>query len=729
MVADNTNKQVPQEGEKPRPSTVEQSRNDAQTQATEAFRKELSGGTDDKKDSKLPGDHVSDAPGEEKTPEQQMLDEVYGKPDEGKSTAAKVVDAAAKMVGLPPGLLEAFGDLTLDDPAAAEGKAKEVASKAKTEAATDKTTDKPATKPGESSSWGDWAADTFNTYVSEPISAAMNDVTTAFDETMDWFGNTFTSAKGDLAQVNNKTDEYRKAENSEARNNRFDLKNATDRNAEVLKLPEGAEKAGTIEIGGNKVSVMKTYEADGKTVKDTYLQNADGKVIGKMGKDGSYNLALQDGSNLDFKLSEKDGKYNIDRLERSKDGKLQQKISDGVFYNYNYDAQGNPTSVDAAADLKGPLSPEKMEAIRKELGDNGAAALRVTDKDNNTQRLLLQTHGKDTTSLTDIDKRRAQIFHNGQEYRLNEKDQIGMVDKNGDWQAPPDSPETSTPDSQDPESQEQTPESKERQEEIERRKEEIRAEQKRLQDLARRVRDRAQGTSDEAVDGVKLKTETNPDGTTGDATITREDPTTGKPQTTTEIPKSAEKPIEITNSNGEKAQVRDGNFDLKTASGEKLFEFDKESGLKTNDLQADKDGLKDPETGEGLLDSNGNFIGSGEVEEDCGLLYSEELEEIETDRVADSLGERLKSFGHQVTAALNSDPAAALRLGTAAISIGQSALANVGNDLMSQITITHQLGNIRQQVASAGSAVARGSSTTALNPLSSLDQDRFRSVA
>ncbi len=731
--ADNT-KPVPEAQDQQKAGTQSSSFESTKTAATKSFLEEIQGDS-------TPG---TSKPNENNgaTKVNDGTDSVTPGTDTGveslrqESTGADAVHALAKMraAGVSSEAMQKFGSPELFDSTDGvdalvnDAKAEDVKTKAE------------KTEPGDSgdesaigtalTDLGNWAADTFNKYVAEPVSEAMSDISTAFDDAVQWFGEsgTFKPVSGPIADINNGTDEYRAAQNQAARSNRFDLNGASDRSGEGLRMPENAVEAGTVEIGGNKVSVMKTPEGD------TFLKNGD-KVIGHQKADGSYELALKDGSNLDFKLSEgADGKYKLDNLERTKDGKLQQKIADGVFYNYNYDAQGKRTSVDAAGDLKGPLSPERLEAIKKELGDSGAAALRVTGEDGKTQRLLMQAHDKDTSSLTDIDAKRAQIFHDGKEYRLNEKDQLGLVDSNGDWQAPDaqdKKPASENPEAH-PESQDETAEQKSRREEVER----LRQEQlKQLEDLARRLGRRAQGDSDEAIDGVKIHTDPS-----GEATVTREDPSTGETLTTTEIPPEADKPITVINSAGEKTEIRGDNFDVTTRDGERLFDFNTETGLRTDNMLVDRDGMTDLDSGArvdtdgNLYDANGDFVSGddqffGEDCEDCHEIK----EATDTSR---STSAQLIKLGSTITVAISQgDSQAALRYGMAALALGSSAMSAVGNDLIAQIPISHAMNQVRTLVAQAGSQASnQNNSTPVFNPLTPLDaqqtgRDRFRVVA
>ncbi|MDZ4837929.1 MAG: hypothetical protein SGJ27_29440 [Candidatus Melainabacteria bacterium] len=617
------------------------------------------------------------------TPEstaEQMRREVQ----ETLRSAAESVSAVAKMVAsgrISPELAAKFGNVEMFDSAdgsddqAPGGQTDALTQEAKAEEAKKKTTDNPADtdNPDGTSSIGDalsdfgnWAADSFNKYVAEPVSEAMGDVMDMFDSTSEWMFNSsdvFGKAPDELAGLNNVSNrEFNQQQRDAMRNFDFDLTEAKDSTGEGLRLPENAVETGTTEIGGTTVSVMRTPEGD------TFLKKGD-KVVGHQKPDGSYELALKDGSSLDFKLSEgKDGKYQLDSLERTKDGKVQQKIADGVFYNYNYDAQGNKTSVDAAGDLKGPLSHERLEAIKKELGDSGAAALRVTDGGDNTQRLLMQVHNKDTNSLTDIDARRAQIFQNGQEYRLNERDQLGLVDSNGQWKAPDDAASND-----DPSHAERV---------------------KELEDLARRVGRRAHGDSDEAVDGVKLRTD-------GDnASITRVDPVTGKQVSSTEVPADTGKPVTTINSLGEKTEIKGDNIGIKNLDGKTIFNFDRDKGLNTEDMKVDKTGLTDLETGthmdpEGnVTDADGEFIGGpaeeyfedGEDCEDC-------VETKENQQLASSISGEIRDLGSR-SLSLSHNPGnmhIAKQIAVEAFGMGNAALGAVGNDLMAAIPINNSL--------------------------------------
>jgi hypothetical protein len=394
-----------------------------------------------------------------------------------------------------------------------------------------------------------------------------------------------------------------------------------------------------------------------------------------------------------------DGTYKLDNLERTKDGKLQQKIADGVFYNYNYDAQGNQTSVDATGDLKGPLSPEKLAAIKKELGDSGAAALRVTDKDQETKRLLLQVHDKDTNSLTDIDGKRARIFHKDKEYLLNEKDQLGLADSDGKWTAP-DAKE-------DPKAAE---------------------EHKRIEELAKKVGKRASGESNEPIGGISI--ETGPDGS---IKVTRVDDS-GKTLTTTELPADKNTPISVINSNGEKTLIKGDNVDMRTLDGQQIFNFDQTTGLRTSDMTVDRNGLTDHQTG-ARLDAAGNaWTGDGssfgEGFKDISLKRSSELaKEQEAQAEAKIAAKASISLGHNsLGLSVTGNPsvmAAAKVYAMESFGIASAAMMAVGNDLHAQVPISIAIGIAQMAKEQAFASINDSPRLKRINSFSTFnDQDR-----
>jgi len=205
-------------------------------------------------------------------------------------------------------------------------------------------------------------------------------------------------------------------------------------------------------------------------------------------------------------------------------------------------------------------------------------------------------------------------------------------------------------------------------------------------------------------------------------TVTRENPTGGDPLTTTEIPADATKPILVTNSSGEKIQLQGENIDVKSNTGERLFDFNTETGLKTDNMLVDRDGMTDLDSG--VTASDGEFVGGltdgdeffgGEDCEDC-----EEAEQNEA--TSDKTTSQVVKLCQSVTMAISSgDTQAALRVGTAALAVANGALSSVGNDAFAAITISHALGNLKALMAQAGSNAA--------NAPSSLNTGRDRMVA
>ncbi len=669
-----------------------------------------------------PNDGSDDGTGDSETLDQKLSREATEAATEKMKSTLKsmgrAAEAAAGLLGLPDmHLFDSNDDADSSDASTTAAKVQETVQQAKgleadeTAEETDEKTEKPDNSEESDvgsaiSDFTSWVADGINKYVVQPVTEAISDITEAFDDASQWMFNgsdVYGAAPEALAGLNDVSQrEFNSQQYDAMRNFNFDLDTAKDENGEGLRLPENAVESGTVEIGGQKVSVLRTPEGD------TYLKRGD-TVIGHQKKDGGYELALKDGSKLDFKMTEgKDGTYKLDNLERTKDGKLQQKIADGVFYNYNYDAQGNKASVDAAGDLKGPLSPEKLAAIKKELGDSGAAALRVTDKDQETKRLLLQVHDKDTNSLTDIDGKRAQIFHKDKEYLLNEKDQLGLADSDGKWTAP-DATE-------DPKAAE---------------------EHKRIEELAKKVGKRASGESKEAIGGVSI--ETGPDGS---VKVTRVDDS-GKTLTTTELPADKNTPISVINSNGEKTLIKGDNVDMRTLDGQQIFNFDQTTGVRTSDMTVDRNGLTDHQTG-ARLDAAGNaWTGDGssfgEGFKDISLKRSAELaKEQEAEAEAKIAAKASINLGHKsLGLSVTGNPsvmAAAKVYAMESFGIASAAMMAAGNDLHAQVPISIAIGiaQMAKQQALSGESTQTFASSQGINDstrLSNLNQKRINSFS
>lgn len=533
---------------------------------------------------------------------------------------------------------------------------------------------KDGKETGSDSSWSklfsdtaSWASNAFNDYVAQPISSGLNSVLEMYGSTGDWsFDSLGTSgsasaekpaqATGEIAQLNDVSrKEFREQSRDTMGKFDYDIKAQ-----EGLEIPSNATADGVAEIGGDKVAVFRTPEGD------TYLKKGD-QVIAKQDKEGNYDLALSDGSTAKVRLSKEGDQYKLDHLERYKGDQLQQKMQDGVFYNYNYDANGNRT-VDAAADFKGSMTPEqldqRLEAIRKELRPHGTAALRFGEG-HDRHRLLMQTHGDDTHSLTDIDQKRSRLFQNGQEIRINEHDQIGFVGKDGKVTAldqgdqPPD------------------------------------AETNRLKHLVEFLGKRANGDGNTDVDGVKL--EVKPD---GDAVITRVDQQ-GQPQSHTELPAKPEEPIKVTNDKtGDVAKLDGDKLALDDRNNNELFKFDPGTGFSTKDIMLDERGLTDLQNGMNLdadgnlFDGDGAFIsGSADGGEDFFFTEPNEnliehRENMESAHQASTEVNTLGGISMSISRSGNPNAVSIARsVAAEALGIASSTISELGNDMMAKIPV------------------------------------------
>lgn len=510
----------------------------------------------------------------------------------------------------------------------------------------------------------DWAAGTFNKYIARPAENALDSMMDVFSTAGDWMFEGMNSgaqgqqrAPGAIADLNDVSrKEFRQGYRATMNNFAFDFAAP-----EGLKLPENATADGSVEIGGNRFDIFRSPDGS------TFLKK-DGKVIAQQKPDGSYDLSLKDDSRVAVRL-EKDGdNYRLDHLERYKGDQLQQKYADGVYYNYNYDAQGNRTSVDAAADLQGPLTQEqldqKLEAIRKELGPNGAAALRF-NQNGERRRLLLQTHGDSTHSITDVNAHRARIFHNGQEYRLNEHDQLGVVSGDGSFK-----PFNASNPHAD-------------------------AQAERIRQLLRIAQLRAGGDGQTAVDGVKLETE--PD---GDAVITRVDPGTGETISRTELPADNKQPVRISNERtGETARLEGDKLSVNDDKGAQIFNFDPGTGFRASDLGINGDGLSDLKSGlrldelGSLFDGEGGLISAGYAGEDWfftdnSTSAAEHRENLEISRQTSTMVSNLGSLSISIARSGNPNAVGIARqVAAEALGIANGALSALGNDFLAQIPV------------------------------------------
>jgi hypothetical protein len=529
----------------------------------------------------------------------------------------------------------------------------------------------PEAKAVDSSLFGDisnWASTTFNDNVLQPAQTALNFAFDMYGAANDWLFDTngssgqgsaelLAQATGSVAALNDvSAGDFRQQRHETMDNFKYDFKGQ-----DGLELPANATADGVADIAGEKVAVFRTPEGE------TFLKKGD-TVIARQDKDGNYDLALKDGSTARVRLSKEGDQYKLDHLERYKGDQLQQKVKDGVFYNYNYDSQGNRT-VDAAADIRGQLTQEqldqRLEAIRKELGPNGTAALRFGEG-HDRHRLMMQTHGDNTHSLTDVDQKRARIFHNGQEFRLNEHDQLGVVDKDGTWKGADKADQPAD------------------------------AESQRLKELADLAARRARGDGQTDIDGVKL--EITPD---GDAVIKRVDPHTGEQQSHTELPASPDNPITITNDQtGERTNMQGGVLTLEDRSGSQILGFDPNTGFTTNDFQLDENGLTDLQNGMNLdqdgslFDGDGEFI-SGLADGEGDWFFTEKNESLaehrenmQTSHEASAEVSNLGGMSLSISRSGNPNAVGIARsVAAEALGIANSALGDLGNDFLAKIPV------------------------------------------
>jgi len=517
----------------------------------------------------------------------------------------------------------------------------------------------------------DWTSQKFVDNIYKPASEGLGSLLDTFGMSSDWmfqgensgittdlFAGTAPAAIASVNDVGRR--EYKETRTDAMDGFKYDFKPA-----EGLELPDNATADGTVDVGDTRMSIFRT--PDGKT----FLKKGD-KVIAGQKPDGSFDLTLSDNTKANVRISKDGEQYKLDHLERFKDDRIQQRFADGIYYNYNYDSQGN-RSVDATGDIQGPMSQQeldqRMEAIRRELGPDGTAALRFR-QDGRSRRLMMQGHGENTHSITDIEQRRARIFHGGQEYRLNEHDQLGRVDSDGKWSQVD---QSNKPEDTDTE---------------------------RLAELARRSDRRASGDGQTDVDGVKL--EIKPD---GEAVIHRHDTHTGEELSTTELPVDQGQPIKITNQQtGESTNLLGTNLELNNPFDERILSFDSDTGFNTNEFSLNENGLTDLETGLNMdqdgnvFDGDGLFL-SGDAEgtdwyfPELDYNKAEHRENMETSRESSAMVNNLGSLSLSI--ARSGNPAAvgiARQVAAEALGIANSAISALGNDFLAQIPVYNSQG-------------------------------------
>jgi|AGTN01.2.fsa_nt_gi hypothetical protein len=203
-----------------------------------------------------------------------------------------------------------------------------------------------------------------------------------------------------------------------------------------LELPKDARQVGVTTIDKKE---YKIYKGEGK---ETYLVEND-RVISKVNDDGSYTLALASG-HMEVKLAQKaDGNYEIERLERWSQGRIRKTIDRGALTTYHYDEAGERREQKVFAHA---MTPAEIEKLRHELPPNGMAIVH-TGEGANQQWFLLRNHGKDDKGndkgISEVELHydprtktldsngRTRLFRDGQEFRINENNEVLIVGPDG----------------------------------------------------------------------------------------------------------------------------------------------------------------------------------------------------------------------------------------------------------------------------------------------------------
>ncbi len=420
------------------------------------------------------------------------------------------------------------------------------------------------TAGGAQNGFGDtshWMADTFNQYLGQPMRDMLGPALGDFaNGSLDW-GTMFASADTSRLNRGNATEQSALRRNGPT--DRIQGGSAGRNNPGRLQLPEGATQSGSVSVNGRNLEVWQSADK-----KDTFLKDGD-KVVAQQRGDGSYGMRLPDGSELNARLSKgEDGKYHLDQMVRRDGDRTLQRFEKGVHYNHNHDRDGRPASIDAAADLRHLNQEqlnERLATVRKEMGGNGSALLRTQNENGEAERLLMQNHGENTYSVTNVDRGTAQVFHNGQQYRLN-GDQLQSQGQDGSWQ----NVEPSAPEAQ------------------------------RLTGLIQQVNSRAAGQGE--VEGVRL-------GTTGGggARVSRVDQTTGEIQSETTVPREGGLQL-VNNQRGETTSVDGERVQTTDSQGRQLWNMDPDKGLSTPDFNVNPDsGITDSNTGDTLVGPDKDF--------------------------------------------------------------------------------------------------------------------------
>ncbi len=210
-----------------------------------------------------------------------------------------------------------------------------------------------------------------------------------------------------------------------------------DRTVDVSgRIPDGAEKKGSLDYAGGSIDVYRTREGDNLLVRD-------GRVIGRE-REGRYEFTSGDSTFREVKLSQDaNGRYQLDsfqqfrevngqpRLVRSKDGP--------ITTQYSFDAQGKP--VEPPQRVAIVTSPEEMDALRNKVTDGNPLRVLLGDPDHpeSARRFLLQNHGDGVASTTEFVRVDGQmqprtVLHaGGQDYLWNAaSQQLGVRSPDGE---------------------------------------------------------------------------------------------------------------------------------------------------------------------------------------------------------------------------------------------------------------------------------------------------------
>ncbi|MBX9690777.1 MAG: hypothetical protein K2Z81_00225, partial [Cyanobacteria bacterium] len=211
-----------------------------------------------------------------------------------------------------------------------------------------------------------------------------------------------------------------------------------DRTIDVSgRIPDGAEKKGSLEFGGGTLDVYRTREGDNLLVRD-------GRVIGRETRDGKYEFTSGDSTFRDVRISQDtNGRYNLDSFQQFREINGRQQLvrsKDGpITTQYSFDSSGNPVQPPQRTAVVATL--QDMDALRSQVTDGNPLRVLVGDPSHPeaARRFFLQNHGEGLTSTTEFVTLNGQmvprtVLHKGgQDYLWNaSSQQLGIRTAEGE---------------------------------------------------------------------------------------------------------------------------------------------------------------------------------------------------------------------------------------------------------------------------------------------------------